>query len=350
MKAAFGLLLQNKGVVMKIGLFCLTEHFEGAVQESIMEQLRLVELADQLGFDEAWFGEHHFNGFSVIPDPTAMIGYAAARTGCIRLGTAGFLAPFYHPVRLAESIAVLDNLSSGRINAGFAKGGFAPDTKHFTRDPDNLRNAMFEITEAVDELLHTNNASYSGAFASFENVNLQPQPFQKRIPFFVATFANPDTIRFAARHGYGLLMSQGATIQECVEAQHLYHSIAKVDPEIVLMRVFCVADTYDEAYRIARPAVDHFVKSMRAVSAQIPQPKYDQDKYNAILQEREAFFDGQKFFDSAILGTPDECITTIKTIQKELNNIHLVLKPSSSDPGQNRMMLSVFNSEIRPQI
>ena len=98
-----------------------------------MEQLRLVEMADQLGFDEAWFGEHHFNGFSVIPDPATMIAYAAARTNKIRLGTAGFLAPFYHPIRLAESIAVLDNLSQGRINVGVAKGGFAPDTKHFVR-------------------------------------------------------------------------------------------------------------------------------------------------------------------------------------------------------------------------
>ncbi|MFH0709435.1 MAG: LLM class flavin-dependent oxidoreductase [Pseudomonadota bacterium] len=335
---------------MKIGLFCLTEHFGGSVQESIMEQLRLVELADELGFDEAWFGEHHFNGFSVVPDPALMIGYAAARTGCIRLGTAGFLAPFYHPVRLAESISVLDNISDGRINAGFAKGGFAPDNKHFSRDPDNLRNAMFEITEAVDELLHTNNPMYSGAFASFNNINLQPKPLQKRIPFFVATFANPDTIRFAARHGYGLLMSQGASIEDCVEAQKLYRSIAEVDPEIVLMRVFCVADTYDEAYTIARPSVDHFVKSMRAVSAQIPQPIYDQDKYDAILAEREAFFDGEKFFDNAILGTTQQCIATIKTIQKELTNVHLVLKPSSADTGQNRLMLCQFNAQIRPHI
>lgn len=335
---------------MKIGLFCLTENYSGNIQESIMEQLRLVVLADELGFDEAWFGEHHFNAFSVIPDPAAMIGYAAGRTGCIRLGTAGFLAPFYHPVRLAESIAVLDNLSNGRINAGFAKGGFAPDTKHFSRDPDNLRNAMFEITEAVDELLHTNNPMYSGAFASFNNINLQPKPLQKRIPFFVATFANPDTIRFAARNGYGLLMSQGASIEECVTAQTLYRSIAEVDPEIVLMRIFCIADTYDEAYTIARPSVDHFVKSMRAASAQIPQPTYDQDKYDAILAEREAFFDGEKFFDSAILGTTDQCIATIKTIQKELTNVHLILKPSSADSGQNRLMLCEFNVKIRPHI
>jgi alkanesulfonate monooxygenase SsuD/methylene tetrahydromethanopterin reductase-like flavin-dependent oxidoreductase (luciferase family) len=335
---------------MKIGLFCLTEHFEGSVQESIMEQLRLVELADQLGFDEAWFGEHHFNGFSVIPDPCAMIAFAAARTGCIRLGTAGFLAPFYHPVRLAESIAVLDNLSGGRINAGFAKGGFAPDTKHFSRDPDNLRNAMFETAEAVDALLHTKTTSYNGAFVSFENATLQPKPLQKKIPFYVATFANPDTIRFAARQGYGLLMSQGASLDECLEAQKLYRSIAGVNPEIVLMRVFCVANSFDEAYRIARPSIDHFVKSMRAASSEIPAPKWNREKYNAILLEREAFFDGQKFFDNAIIGTYRECLKTIQTIRNALPDIHLVLKPSSSDPSQNRMMLNVFNTHIRPNI
>ncbi len=335
---------------MKIGIFCLAEHFDGNVHESIMEQLRLVELADQLGFDEAWFGEHHFNGFSVIPDPATMIAYAAAKTNNIRLGTAGFLAPFYHPVRLAESISVLDNLSNGRINAGFAKGGFAPDTKHFKRDPDNLRNAMFETTEAVDGLLHSQKSSYDGEFVSFENVTLHPKTLQKRIPFFVATFANPDTIRFAAHHGYGLLMSQGASIQECIEAQNLYCSIARVNPEIVLMRVFCIADTYDDAYRIARPSIDHFVKSMRAASSEVPPPKWDRENYDAILNEREAFFDGQKFFDNAILGSPSECLKTILNIQKELLDIHLVLKPSSNDAGQNRSMLQDFNTKIRPYL
>lgn len=335
---------------MKVGLFCLTEHFEGDVHESIMEQLRLVELADQLGFDEAWFGEHHFNGFSVIPDPCAMIAFAAARTGCIRLGAAGFLAPFYHPIRLAESIAVLDHLSSGRLNAGFAKGGFAPDTKHFQRDPDNLRNAMFETSEAVDTLLHTKTSSYEGAFVSFENATLHPKPFQKNIPFYIATFTNPDTIRFAARQGYGLLMSQGASLEECIEARNLYRSIAGKEPEIVLMRVFCVSENREEAYRIARPAVDHFVKSMRAASSQIPAPKWDREHYDAILKEREAFFDGQKFFDNAIIGTWQECLTTIKTIQKELPDIHLVLKPSSSVSSENRTMLTLFNSLIRPHL
>jgi len=335
---------------MKIGIFCLAEHFEGDAQQSILEQLQLVTLADKLGFDEAWFGEHHFNGFSVIPDPSVMMAYAAVKTDSIRLGTAGFLAPFYHPVRLAESISMLDNLSNGRINAGFAKGGSAPDTKHFNRDPDNLRNAMFETAQAVDELLYSQMASYDSEFVSFKDVVLQPKPLQKRIPFFVATFANPDTIRFAAHNGYGLLMSQGASMEECANAQNLYLSIAGFMPEIVLMRVFCVADSYNEAYHIIRPSVDHFVKSMRAASSEIPPPKWDRKSYDSILKEREAFFDGQKFLDNAIMGTPSQCIEAIKTIKKEIANVHIALKPSSNDFNQNYDMLLEFNARIRPYI
>ncbi|MBV5320367.1 MAG: LLM class flavin-dependent oxidoreductase [Sulfuricurvum sp.] len=335
---------------MKIGLFCLSENYSGNVQESIMEQLRLVELADELGFDEAWFGEHHFNAFSVIPDPAAMIAYAAGRTGCIRLGTAGFLAPFYHPVRLAESIALLDNLSGGRINAGFAKGGFAPDTRYFLQNKEELRALMYESVEAIDALLHEHDTEYNGDFVQTRNIPIAPHPIQARVPFFIATFSSEETIAFAARHGYGLMMSQGASLEECIEARNLYCSIAGYEPEMVIMRVFYVADTYEEASHAVLPAIDHFVRCMRAVQEEQTQPTFDLEAYELLLNERKGFFNGQKFFDNAILGTPEQCIATIKTIQKELNHVHLVLKPSSTDHTQNRWMLSQFNTQIRPYI
>ena len=335
---------------MKIGLFCLVENYHDNVHEAIMEQLSLVELAEELGFDEIWFGEHHFNGFSVIPDPAAMIGYAAGRTGCIRLGSAGFLAPFYHPVRLAETISVLDHLSNGRINAGFAKGGFAPDTRHFVRSKDDLRTVMFETVEAVDLLLHGRPTTYGGEFVRLEGAAVTPLPFQKEVPFYIATFSSEETIAFAAQNGYGLMMSQGASLAECIEARNHYRSIAGHDPQMILMRILYLADTYEEAARGAMPGIDHFVRCMRAVQEEQTQPTFDLEAYEALLDERKSFFNGQKFFDNAILGTPEHCIAAIQTIQKELNHVHLVLKPSSTDHGHNRWMLSRFNAEIRPHL
>ncbi|MHC3993309.1 LLM class flavin-dependent oxidoreductase [Thiomicrolovo sp. ZZH C-3] len=335
---------------MQIGLFCLAEHYGNDTAQSLHDQLRLVETADRLGFDEAWFGEHHFNAFSVLPDPSVMLAYAAARTQHIRLGTAGFLAPFHHPVRLAESIAVLDNLSGGRIDAGFAKGGFAPDTRHFLRDKEELRSVMFETIETVDLLLHRRGVDFEGNYIQIRNSTVTPRPLQKQLPFYVATFASEETIHYAATRGYGLMMSQGASLRDCVEAQNFYRSIAGHDPQMVVMRVFGVADSAAEAQRAALPAIDHFVKCMRAAQREQPQPGFDAENYEALLQERTAFFDGKPFFDNAILGTPEMCIEQINTLSDALTHLHIALKPAAVHVEANVAMLERFHHEIQPYI
>lgn len=335
---------------MTLGLFCLNEHYGNDLNRSLIHQLDLVEHADRLGFDEVWFGEHHFNAFSVIPDPGSLIAFAAARTKRIRLGTAGFLAPFYHPVRLAESIALLDHLSGGRINAGFAKGGFAPDTRHFLRSKEDLRNLMVETLECIDRLLHGQNVTYTGHFVQTDRTTITPAPLQNPLPFFIATFSSRETIEFAAQHGYGLMMSQGATLNECIEAQSFYRSIAGYDPHMVILRVLYLADTYEEAARNAIPGIDHFVKCMRAVQAEQSQPTFELENYRKLLEERTAFFDGQKFFDNAILGSPEDCAHILQTLNEEITHLHLALKPASFDPALNATMLERFVNDVIPQL
>ncbi|MGD9968928.1 MAG: LLM class flavin-dependent oxidoreductase [Sulfuricurvum sp.] len=335
---------------MTLGLFCLSEHYGNDLNHSLVSQLDLIEYADLLGFDEVWFAEHHFNPFSVIPDPSSLIAFAAARTKRIRLGTAGYLAPFYHPVRLAESIAVLDHLSGGRINAGFAKGGFAPDTRHFLQSKEELRDLMFETVECVDRLLHGRNVTCKGRFVQTDGTTIAPPPVQYPVPFYIATFSSRETIEFAAQHGYGLMMSQGATLNECIEAQNLYRSIAGYDPQMVVLRVFYLADSYEEAALNAIPGIDHFVKCMRAVQAEQTQPTFDLENYRKLLEQRTAFFDGQKFFDNAVLGSPEDCARILQTLNEEITHLHLALKPASFDPALNAKMLERFVNDVIPQL
>jgi alkanesulfonate monooxygenase SsuD/methylene tetrahydromethanopterin reductase-like flavin-dependent oxidoreductase (luciferase family) len=335
---------------MTFGLFCLNETYDNSVADALEHQVALVELADTLGFEEAWFGEHHFNRFSVIPDPVAMLAYAAARTRTIRLGTAGFLAPFYHPVRLAESIALLDQLSGGRIDVGFAKGGFAPDSRHLLDSPADQRNLMFESVDLVRQLLETAPVSHDGTYHRLEAITLAPRPLQERLPFYIATFASEATIRFAAERGYGLMLSQGASLKECIEVQAYYRSIAGHDPEIVLLRMLCIAQTSEAARSEMLPAVDHFVRSMQAAQKSLPQPRFDREHYDALLRERSAFFNGERFVENAICGTAAECLETVKTFHKELSHVHLALKPASPDPERNREILTCFAREVRPHV
>src|SRR5438045_7410896 len=77
---------------------------------------------DREGYDAVWLAEHPFSSFSVCPSVHMMATMAAARTTRLRTGTAVSLAPFYHPLRLAEEVALLDVLSGGRVNWGAGRG------------------------------------------------------------------------------------------------------------------------------------------------------------------------------------------------------------------------------------
>ena len=85
-----------------------------AYYEQILEQ---VELLEELGYDAAWFGEHHYSGYS-FGNPAVIAMAAASRTKTLRLGTGVSLIPLHHPLRLAEEYAMLDVLSGGRLDYG----------------------------------------------------------------------------------------------------------------------------------------------------------------------------------------------------------------------------------------
>ncbi len=322
---------------MKTGIFLLTENFHANSHVTILNDIDLACYAEELGFDEVWFAEHHFNSFSVIPNPSLMMAYTAAKTSKIRIGSAAFLAPFYHPTRLAEEIATLDNLSNGRINAGFAKGGFTLDMEYFSKTPQELRSELFENVHIINRALSHNKA-------------LHPKPLQNTIPIYMATFSTQETIEFAANNGFGLMFSQGATIEECENACRVYKNIAGFDPEIVLMRVFYVAQSYEKAYNAAVIATDHFVKSMRSLNSGGTQPEFNQENYTLLLNQRYEFFDAKKFMNAALLGTVEESIDKILEMEKRIKNLHLILKPASTDPRVTRKMLKIFSEDIRPKI
>ena len=92
------------------------EHIDNLRQQTI--------LAEELGFEAMWLGEHHFGPYGVgdIPNPILLGADLAARTSRIRIGQMANIAPWWHPIRLAEDLAILDNMTGGRVEVGFGRG------------------------------------------------------------------------------------------------------------------------------------------------------------------------------------------------------------------------------------
>src|SRR5687768_18589783 len=138
---------------MKFGLFMMPSHPpERGLYESHQWDLDYLSLVDELGFEEAWIGEHFTSPWEPIPAPDIMIAQALMRTKRIKLGTGAHLLPFHHPAELAHRVAYLDHLAQGRLMLGVGAGGIPSDWTVFDVDGMNGVNRKM-MWEALDIML-----------------------------------------------------------------------------------------------------------------------------------------------------------------------------------------------------
>ena len=141
---------------LKFGIFLAPFHPVGQNPTLALERdLELVERLDELGFDEAWFGEHHSAGYEIIASPEVFIAVAAERTKNIRLGTGVSSLPYHHPLILADRMVLLDHLTRGRVMFGVGPGALPSDAFMMGIDTSRQREMMEESLEAILLLLTT---------------------------------------------------------------------------------------------------------------------------------------------------------------------------------------------------
>src|ERR1044071_791343 len=133
---------------------------------------------DRLGFDEAWFGEHHSGGYELIGSPEIFIAAAAERTKHIKLGTGGVSLPYHHPWLVADRISMLDHLTRGRVIFGTGPGALPTDAHIMGIDPVDQRRMMEESLEAI-LALWTSDAPISREtdWFTIRDGHLQLQPY-----------------------------------------------------------------------------------------------------------------------------------------------------------------------------
>lgn len=198
--------------------------------------LRCAELAEELGFDSVWLTEHHFAADGYLPSALPMAAAIAARTRRIMLSTAAILAPFHHPLRLAEDAAVVDQLSGGRLILGLALGWREEEFRGFGI-PVRERARRLEETVAVLRLAWSGKRfSFTGRHFQFDRVRVTPVPAHP-IPVWIGA-GSPRSIERAAAVGDGYVASMTTLAdfaQKLALANRAAHAAARRDFTLATM-------------------------------------------------------------------------------------------------------------------
>jgi limonene 1,2-monooxygenase len=198
---------------LRFGIFLAPFHPAGQNPTLAIERdLELIARLDQLGYNEAWIGEHHSAGFEIIASPEVFIAAAAQRTVNIRLGTGVSSLPYHHPLILADRMVLLDHLTRGRVMFGVGPGALPSDAFMMGIDPNRQREMMEESLEAIIALLTDDEpVNMVTDWFTLKDARLQLRPYtHPRFEIGVAAQISPAGPRAAGRFGVSLL-SLGAT-------------------------------------------------------------------------------------------------------------------------------------------
>lgn len=292
--------------------------------------LQRIEIMDRTGYDAVWLAEHHFTGYSVCPSVHMMGVHVADRTERIRIGMAVSLAAFYHPLRLAEEVALLDMLSGGRVNWGAGRG-FDPIEFGVFGVPVAESAARFqEAVEIVLAAWQSERLVWSGRFWTFDGVEVLPKPLQQPHPPTWLAAGSPPAISWAAQRGYSILLGPHQTFGEIAASREAYrreleangHSFA--GRELPMARLIAVAETDAAAEEIARAGVDwiagSYMNPSKASGGAAQRENMHLDHAARI----------ERYLRSCVIhGTPERVVAEIERLREAMYLDYLMIAPLS---------------------
>ena len=167
---------------------------------------QLMQWLDELGYDEAWIGEHHSGGYEIYGQPELFIATAAERTRHIRLGTGVISLPYHHPFMVADRIVQLDYQTRGRAMFGFGPGLLTSDAMMLGIDPETQRDRMADAIDVITRLLAGEIVTRDTDWYRLRDGRLQLRPYSKPRPHLAITSTvTPYGGMLAGRHDLGML-------------------------------------------------------------------------------------------------------------------------------------------------
>lgn len=294
------------------------EYWNGAIE--------LTRLAESLGFTSVRTVEHYFHPYGgYSPNPIVFLAAAAAVTSKMRLITGAVLPVFNHPLKLAGEIGMLDAISDGRLEVGFARAFLPHEFARFGISLDDSRERFNEGLAQITSLLEEEDVTSDGKFHNYKNVTSLPRPTQQpRPPFWIAALSTPKSFSGAGEAGHGIMAIplSGSKMAELLGL----HRKAWRDAgrpgrgrSMLAFHMFC-AETRSKALETSCLHLDKYLKSIVDAASDWASgastrdyPNYD--KIIAGLAKETAETAIEK--GSAWIGSPDEIVSAAQAFHEQ---------------------------------
>ncbi len=321
----------------------------------IQRDFELVEWLDDLGYDEAWVGEHHSGGYEMIASPEVFIAAAAERTKRIKLGTGVSSLAYHHPLILADRMVQLDHQTRGRTMMGVGPGQLPTDAFMMGIDPMNQRRMMGESLDAIVRLVRGEVVTMATDWFTLNDARLQMRPFTPGgFEIAVASVSSPSGATMAGRHGLSML-SLAATeptgftaldtnwaVAERVAAEH-GQRVSRDSWRVVAS--MHLSETREKAWAEASYGVGDLLRYMEGMGGRALPYASSAD---AALEAWTTT--GIPNFGVATIGTPDDAVATIDRLLARTGGFgtFLLFATDVANRAATRNSLELFADYVIP--
>jgi alkanesulfonate monooxygenase SsuD/methylene tetrahydromethanopterin reductase-like flavin-dependent oxidoreductase (luciferase family) len=194
---------------MDFGAFILAQQrgYHQSSHDVIASSIEQTVMAEQVGFSNAWYAEHHFNNYSLSPSPLMMVAHCAGKTSTIRLGSAVCILPLYHAPRFLAEVGLVDSLSNGRLDLGIGSGYQQFEFERFGTSLEDAGKIFAEYLDVIPKALSQKIFEHHGEYLDIPPSSIAVRPVQEPMPPIWVTTGNPKVRERAFREGYNLFVT-----------------------------------------------------------------------------------------------------------------------------------------------
>ncbi|MCB1744032.1 MAG: LLM class flavin-dependent oxidoreductase [Gammaproteobacteria bacterium] len=343
---------------MKFSNFLFPSSFDVADDHDVIkETLREAQLCDQLGMQALWLAEHHFDGICAYVDPVAFAAALATATTRIDIGFAVAQMSLHHPIRMAEQMALIDNLSDGRLIVGLGRGTAYNiyDYQGYGIDPEEAQGRLLEAEALMIAAWTGEDLDHRGEFFQARLPLLRPQCFSRPHPRLIRACSGEASMLEMARAGRPFLMNVQSN-EVTRKRMDLYRATMReagfddeavqrnVDDSWVWRNVY-VADTDAAAEREAVGAFERMIAHRSEMRRRI----YEQQGVSLVDMSNSSQPARAQVGHSLLCGSPATVSERIEEIRRiGVGGLILQFRLGPMSYEQTERSIRMFMSEVAP--